>query len=61
MHLELLGRLSLDPAKAAAVITTDATPQFAVAAGWSFIAQARGWRGSSPDGVPVSDLLASTR
>jgi hypothetical protein len=60
MHMELLGRLSLDPARASAVISDEATPQFAVMAGWSFIAQARGWRGSSQDGVPVRELLAST-
>ncbi len=58
MQMELLGRLNLDPAKAASVIDRRYTPQYAVLCGWTFIPQARAWQGSPDGGVPVGQLLA---
>ena len=59
MGLELLGRLTLDPAKAAAAMPRDDSPQRAVVVGWTFVPEARSWRGTPGNGVLVSDLLAS--
>ena len=59
MGMQLLGQLALDPRKAASVITKERSPEFAVTAGWSFVADARGWKeGVNGDGVAVSKLLA---
>ena len=59
MGLELLGRLALDPAKATAAMPRDDSPERAVVIGWTFVPEARSWRGPSGSGVLVSDLLAS--
>lgn len=60
MALELLGRVDLDPAKAATAMPRDDSPRYAVLYGWSFVPEARSWRGPEGDGVLVSDLLASS-
>ena len=59
MGLELLGRLTLDSAKVAAAMPRDDSPQRAVVVGWTFVPEARSWRGPPGNGVLVSDLLAS--
>src|SRR6267143_1588001 len=55
MALELLGRVSLDAAKTAAAMPRDDSPQRAVVIGWTFVPEARSWRGLSGSGVLVSD------
>ncbi len=59
MGLELVGRLSLDPAKMAAAMPRDNSPEKAVVIGWTFVPEARSWRGPAGTGVVVSDLLGS--
>lgn len=59
MGMQLLGQLTLDPRKAASVITKKTSPEFAVTAGWSFVADSRAWKeGVNGNGVLVSTLLA---
>jgi hypothetical protein len=57
--LELLGRVTLDPAKIVDAMPRDNSPERAVVIGWTFVPEARSWRGPPGDGVMVSDLLAS--
>lgn len=57
MALELLGRVALDPSKAAAVTPQAYSPRYAVLCGWSFVPEARSWRGTALDGIRVVDLL----
>jgi hypothetical protein len=59
MRCELLGQLSLDPARVEEVMPREDTPEYAVLVGWSFVPEARAWEGQSQNGVAVSDLLAS--
>ena len=58
MKMELLGRVDIDPKKAASVITEEYTPEFAATYGWTFVPQARSWVTTYKGGVPVSQLLA---
>lgn len=60
MGLELLGRVALDPGKAAAAVPQEYSPRHAVLCGWSFVSEARAWRGTAQDGIRVADLLASS-
>jgi hypothetical protein len=57
MRLELLGRLAIDPIKGASALPRDDSPERAVVVGWTFVPEARSWRGPSGNGVLVSDLL----
>ena len=57
--MELLGRLTLDPTKAAGAMPRDDSAQRAVVVGWTFVPEARSSRGPSGGGVLVSDLLAA--
>jgi hypothetical protein len=57
MGMELLGRVELDPKKAASVISDEHTPEFAVTCGWSFVQQARAWKDGLKGGVPVAELM----
>lgn len=59
MGLELVGRLTLDPAKSADAMPREDSPQRAIVIGWTFSPEARSWRGPPGNGVLVSDLLAS--
>ena len=61
MKMRLLGRLDLDPGKAAAIIADDPTPQYAVTAGWSFVSVVRGWKADRDPGVTVRSLLGKSR
>jgi hypothetical protein len=61
MKMRLLGQLEIDPAKAAAAISTEHTPQYAVTAGWSFVSVLMGWEVGAAAGRPVADFVASPR
>lgn len=61
MRMRLLGRLDLDPKKAAAAISTEHTPQYAVTAGWSFVSVMMGWAPGLPAGRPVADLMGPAK
>ena len=61
MKMRLLGRLDLDPGKAAAISSDDPTPQYAVTAGWSFVSVIRGWKSDRDPGVTVRSLLGKSR
>ncbi len=58
MPMELIGRLDLDPRKVAKVMPRrDFPPERAAVVGWTFVPEARSWRGPPGDGPLVSDLL----
>jgi hypothetical protein len=59
MKMELLGRIHVDPEKAAAAFTAPVTPQQAVLADWSFYP--RGWESGREGGVAVSALGDATQ
>jgi hypothetical protein len=59
MKMRLLGQLEIDPVKAAAAISTEHTPQYAVTAGWSFVSVLSGWEVGAAAGRPVADFVVS--
>jgi len=57
MPMELIGTLELDPRRVAEVMPRKNSPERAAVIGWTFVPEARSWRGPVGDGPRVADLL----
>ena len=60
MKMRLLGRLDVDPHKAAKIIPDEPTPQYTVTAGWSFVSVIMGGKSDREPGAAVKSLLGKS-